>query len=114
LLSENSGIYLDSNSQSKNSLGSVKVHSLTLFCTPGSMKCDSRAPLLAHTFANPCLGCKPKARVAIKEVFHEFKVDEALCIFNFGCNQIQFISFLHISVIKKHYCELKKMKPLID
>jgi hypothetical protein len=24
-------------------LGSVKVHSLTLFCTPESMKCDSQA-----------------------------------------------------------------------
>jgi hypothetical protein len=27
------------------------------------MKCDSRASLLAHTFASPCLGHKPKARV---------------------------------------------------
>jgi len=28
-----------------------------------SMKCDSWASLLACTFANPCLHCKPKARV---------------------------------------------------
>jgi len=46
------------------SLGSVTVHSLTLSCTPKSMKCDSQASLLAHTFINPCLGCKPKAKVA--------------------------------------------------
>jgi hypothetical protein len=30
-----------------------------------SMKCDSRASLLARTFASPCLGHKPKAGVAI-------------------------------------------------
>jgi hypothetical protein len=28
------------------------------------MKCDSQASLLAHTFANPCFGHEPKARVA--------------------------------------------------
>jgi hypothetical protein len=28
------------------------------------MKCDSRASLLACTFVSPCLGYKPKARVA--------------------------------------------------
>jgi len=28
------------------------------------MKCDSRVSLLAHTFASPCLGRKPKAKVA--------------------------------------------------
>jgi hypothetical protein len=27
------------------------------------MGCDSRASFLACTFASPCLGCKPKARV---------------------------------------------------
>ncbi len=54
----------DSNSQNVSSLGSVKVHSLTLFCTPRSMRCDSRASFLARTLANPCLGHKPKARVA--------------------------------------------------
>jgi hypothetical protein len=29
------------------------------------MKCDSWASLLACTFASPCLGHEPKARVAI-------------------------------------------------
>jgi hypothetical protein len=53
----------DSNSQSGSSLGSVRVQSFTLSYTPMSMKCDSRASLLAHTFASPCLGCKPKAKV---------------------------------------------------
>jgi hypothetical protein len=33
----------DFNSQNGNSLGNVRVHSLTLFCTPNNMKCDSRA-----------------------------------------------------------------------
>jgi hypothetical protein len=28
------------------------------------MKCDSQASLLAHTFASPCLGHKPKVKVA--------------------------------------------------
>jgi hypothetical protein len=43
--------------------GSVKVHSFTLSCIPGSMKCDSRASLLGYTFASPCFGCEPKVRV---------------------------------------------------
>jgi hypothetical protein len=45
-------------------LGVVWVHSLTPFYTPGSMKCDSQASLLARTFASPYLGHAPKARVA--------------------------------------------------
>jgi hypothetical protein len=40
--------------------GSVEVHSLTLSHTPGSMKCDSRASLLACTFASPYFGCDLK------------------------------------------------------
>ncbi len=51
-------------SQSGSSFGSVGVHSLTLSYTPMSMKCDSRASLLARTFANPYFGCEPKATVA--------------------------------------------------
>jgi hypothetical protein len=58
-----SRVHRDSNSQSRSSLGSVQVHSLTLFCTPGSMKCDSRASLLARSLASPYLGREPKARV---------------------------------------------------
>jgi len=42
----------------------VEVHSLTLSYTPGSMRCDSRASLLAHTFASPYFHREPKARVA--------------------------------------------------
>jgi len=63
LLSENSKVPRKSNSQSGSSLGSVKVHSFTLSYTPGSMKCDSWASHLAHTFASPCFGCEPKVRV---------------------------------------------------
>ncbi len=40
------------------------VHSFTFSHTPRSMKCDSWASFLARTFASPCLGCEPKARVA--------------------------------------------------
>jgi hypothetical protein len=64
-LSEDSKVHRDSNSQSGsgNSLGGVKVHSLTLFHAPMSMKCDYRPSHLACTFASPCLGHEPKARV---------------------------------------------------
>ncbi len=60
---ENSGVHWDSNSQNGSSLGSVKVHALTLFCTPGNTRCDSWASFLAHNLANPCFGREPKARV---------------------------------------------------
>jgi hypothetical protein len=47
------------------SLGNVRVHSLTLFDNPRSMKCYSRASFLAHNLASPCLGVELKTRVAI-------------------------------------------------
>jgi hypothetical protein len=53
----------DSNSQDESSLGSVRVYSLTLFCTPGSMRCDSHASFLPHTATSPYLGREPKLRV---------------------------------------------------
>jgi hypothetical protein len=56
-------VHQDSNSQSGGSLGSVEVHSFTPSHILRSMKCDSWASLLACTFASPCLGHKPKARV---------------------------------------------------
>jgi hypothetical protein len=40
-------------------------HTLPYSQSPGSMKCDSQAFLLACTFASPCLGHEPKARVTI-------------------------------------------------
>jgi len=40
-------------------LGVWGVHSLTLSYTPGSMKCDSQASLLARTFVSPYLIRKP-------------------------------------------------------
>jgi len=49
--------------QSGSSLGSVRVHSLTLSCTPRSIRCASRASLLSRTFAIPSFGHEPKARV---------------------------------------------------
>jgi hypothetical protein len=56
--------FRDSNSQHGSSLVSVKVHSLTLFCTPGSMWSDSRISFLVRNLATPCLGHEPRARVA--------------------------------------------------
>jgi hypothetical protein len=50
--------------QSGSSLGSVRIHSLTLSYTLESMKCDSRASFLAHTFVSLCFGREFKARVA--------------------------------------------------
>jgi len=56
LLFEHSAVRRDSNSQGGSSLGSVKVHSLTLLFT-------LRLPFLARNLASPCLGHEPKARV---------------------------------------------------
>jgi len=54
-LSEDLGVHRDFNFQSGSSFGSVRVHSLTLSCTPESMKCDSRVSYLARTFASLAL-----------------------------------------------------------
>ncbi len=64
-----SRVHQDSNSQSGNSFGNARVHSLKLSFTFASMRCDSRASLLAYTLANPCFGRKPKARVATWNTF---------------------------------------------
>ncbi len=57
------GVHWESNSQSGSSFGNVEVHSLTLSHTLGSMKCDSCASFLVHTFATPYFGHKPKVKV---------------------------------------------------
>jgi len=62
-LFKNLEVHWDSNSQNGSSLGSVRVHSLTLSYIPGSMRCDSWASLLAYALASPCLGLEPKAKV---------------------------------------------------
>jgi hypothetical protein len=43
-----------------SSLGSVRVYSLTLSCTPGNMQHGSWAPLLARNLVTPCFGREPK------------------------------------------------------
>jgi hypothetical protein len=53
----------DSNSQNGSSFESVKVHSLTLFCSPESVRCDSWVSLLACNLASPCFGCEPKVKL---------------------------------------------------
>ncbi len=62
--SKDSKVHRKSNFQCGRSLRNVGVHSLTLSYTPESMKCDSWALILAHTFASPCFGHEPKAKVA--------------------------------------------------
>ncbi len=54
----------ESNSKHWSSLGSVRVHSLTLFAL-------LVLSLLARNLATPCLGCEPMARVATIIVSHE-------------------------------------------
>jgi hypothetical protein len=54
-----------------------------------SMKCDSWASLLAHTFASPCLGREPKTRVAIIQVcIHGVK---SFCI---HCDVMQCVTWM--------------------
>jgi hypothetical protein len=62
-LSEGSGVHHDSNSQSGNSLGSVRLYSLTLSYTLESMKWESWATSWPAPFASPCLAREPKVRV---------------------------------------------------
>jgi hypothetical protein len=42
------------------------------------MKCVSWASLLVHTFASPCLGCEPKARVTRRKVILRGKIQKLL------------------------------------
>ncbi len=63
LLSKVLEVHRDSISQSGSYLESVRVHSLTLSYTPGSMWCDSWAFSWLAPLQPLCLGRKPKARV---------------------------------------------------
>jgi len=47
----------------------VWVHSFTPSYIPRSIKCDSRASLLARTFASPCLGYKGHNNILIGLTF---------------------------------------------
>jgi hypothetical protein len=54
----------DSNSHHGSSLGSVRVHSLTLFALPGACDVTPGSLPWPATLQPPCLGREPKARVA--------------------------------------------------
>ncbi len=56
--------FRDSNSQHGWSLGSVKVHSLTLFALPRACEVTLESSSWPATLQPPCLGHEPKARVA--------------------------------------------------
>jgi hypothetical protein len=64
----------DSDSHNGSSFGSVRVHSLTLFCTPWSMRCDFRASFLARNLVSPCLNHKPNAKVTTINWWHPLDV----------------------------------------
>jgi len=70
-LSEVLGIHWDSISQNGSCLGSVRVHSLTLSCTLGSVWCDSRDSSWSAPLQPFCLGREPKTRVATLLVSQE-------------------------------------------
>jgi hypothetical protein len=57
-------VYRDSNSQHENSLGSVKVRSLTLFALARACDVTLGSFSWPATLQPPRLGCQPKARVA--------------------------------------------------
>jgi len=71
-LSEHSEVHRDSNSQGRSSLGSVRVHSLALSFTP-------ELPLLARNLVSLCLGCEPKAKVAIWLIWWWYKHVRVKC-----------------------------------
>ncbi len=56
--------FRDSNSQHGRSLESVRVHSLTLFALSRACEVILESPSWPATLQPPCLGCKPKAKVA--------------------------------------------------
>jgi hypothetical protein len=55
--------FWDSNSQHGSSLGSVRVHALTLFALLGTCEMTPRSPFCLTTLQPPCLGREPKAKV---------------------------------------------------
>jgi hypothetical protein len=63
------------------SLGSVRVYSFTLPCTPRSMRHDSQASFLARNLATLCLGCEPKARVVTYKLWNVVNFIKMLEIF---------------------------------
>jgi hypothetical protein len=79
LPSKNLRVHRNSNFQSGSPLGSVWVDSFTFSYTPESMKCDFQVSFSACTYANPCFGHKPKARIASYYIYKVFKP----CAFDF-------------------------------
>jgi hypothetical protein len=54
----------DSNSHNGNSLGSVRVHSLTLLALLGACEVTLELPSWLATLQPPCFGHEPKVRIA--------------------------------------------------
>ncbi len=77
---------------------------VTLSHIPRSMRCDSRASLSTRTFASPCFGCKPKAKVVTfyLSVYYCFNLNIENC-FTFLAQQdvgqlLAFVSLLKFCV----------------
>jgi hypothetical protein len=60
--------FWDSNSQHKSSLGSVRVHSLTLFALLGTSEVTLGSPSWPATLQPPCLGREPKVKVVTSTI----------------------------------------------
>ncbi len=86
----------DSNSQHGSSLGSVRVHSLTLFALPGACDVTPMCPSWPTTLQPPCLGHEPKAKVVttslqlVPRSYFVKKKDGSLrmCVDYYGLNQL--------------------------
>jgi hypothetical protein len=70
--------FWDSNLQHGSSLGSVKVHALTLFALSKACEVTPGSPSWPATLQPFCLGREPKARVAIMVLptFHHIQTKE--------------------------------------
>jgi len=91
-------------SQSGGSFGSVAVHSLTLSCTFWEHEMWFLGSLLAHTFASPCFGREPKARVATYSFWKDFLERNNNCVakWNFKAREEREREVRSLKIVKHH------------
>ncbi len=73
------------------------VHSLTLSYTFRSIKCGSQASLLAHTFASPCFGYEPKAKVMTLHMTFNYQTHNFIYK---QINKYNVLSYIYIYILK--------------
>jgi hypothetical protein len=64
----------DSNTQNENSLGSARVHALTLFCIPRNTRCESWVSFLAITLQTLALVTNPRLGLRHTMLVHDFLI----------------------------------------